>query len=681
MEIMTTRNQMCGIGLLALAVLIALPSLGSIDDSFAEMRRGSWVREGTALPGDVVLVPDAQTPPEIVISPDESSCVQQAVRFLAKDIRKITDVQPAIVPAATGKCSAIVVRTRTDDPRWEAYTITVGDGRIVIEGSNARGTAFGIYDLSERLGVDPLYQWTGYVPKKHMPLVVTALEWEQGPPTVKYRGLFHDDEDILPRPNPDAVDQGPWAGDVPTVWYERYFETALRLRLNMVAPYVRVNRRFEIQKMASDWGLYYTSHHYDTLLSDPFHFFHGKLAEQRGIEPVWDWIANRDGLIRYWKAGVDENGGIDAIYPIGMRGAGDFSYRFPQDWTEDQKIAAYNEAFEIQANLVRNGIQPGRVPLMHFTMFTEMLPFYQTQKMKIPDGVIIVWPDNNDGIMRGLPDTLGDHRHGVYYHLAFLGRNIPKQIHQTVPLPRIEKEFRRIVECGATEFCLVNVSELREYVLGTRFIAEICWDAPSVFAKPDAAERYLAWWCREYFGDDAADASARAYKAYFDDIVPEPRRLYYGAEKVRGAIGSLVKRFAGEEFSPAMPETLPTLLDRQKRHNDFHALCKAAEERITDDTERRFFFENLELAGDIDRLNTEAAILLVEAMPEPDIENAKSMCYRALVPLDELDVELRRAERWPFESWYGPTWIEHRTNALVTPRRELVEMLASLSSG
>ena len=87
-------------------------------------------------------------------------------------------------------------------------------------------------------------------------------------PSVRYRGFFHDYDDILPRPF-DANGYPLQTGDVPLVWYKRFFETVLRLRMNMVAPYTRVHRRYEVQKLASDWGLYYTSHHYDILLSNP----------------------------------------------------------------------------------------------------------------------------------------------------------------------------------------------------------------------------------------------------------------------------------------------------------------------------------------------------------------------------------------------------------------------------
>ncbi|HJZ97267.1 MAG TPA: glycosyl hydrolase 115 family protein, partial [Candidatus Solibacter sp.] len=131
---------------------------------------------------------------------------------------------------------------------------------VWLVGSNPRGTAFAAYTLAERLGVDPLYIWSRYRPEHHDPLILKSTDFTQGPPAFRYRGFFHDDEDLLPRPF-DANGYPLQTGDVPLDWYKRFFETALRLRMNMVAPYVRVHRRYEVQKLASDWGLYYTSHH------------------------------------------------------------------------------------------------------------------------------------------------------------------------------------------------------------------------------------------------------------------------------------------------------------------------------------------------------------------------------------------------------------------------------------
>ncbi|MES2465034.1 MAG: glycosyl hydrolase 115 family protein [Armatimonadota bacterium] len=664
---------------------VASGAQGDGPDQWKTMRRGAWVRPGGSVPvlGEVTLVgaADSASPaPVLVVGRGESPFVRRAAESLAADIERIADVRPAIVSRLpdAGRAAIVIETARAgSDTRWEAYSVTIAGGRVRIQGSNPRGTAFGIYELCERIGVDPLYHWTGFTPQKQRPLILRPTRFSQGPPAVRFRGLFHDDEDILPRPllpsgAPDAN------GVVPTEWYARYFETALRLRMNMVAPWVRVDRRFEIQKMASDWGLYYTSHHYDTLLSDPYHFNRRPwLAKARGVEPVWDWIKNRDGLIRYWRAGVEENKNLHAIYPIGMRGTNDYGYPFPREWTEDQRIGAYNEALQTQADLIKKGLPRGGEPLMHFTMYTEMLPYYQTGKLKVPTEATIVWPDNNDGEMRGLPQNgrTTPNRHGVYYHLAYLGQpGITKQTHQTISLDRIGREFRGILSAGATEFCLVNVSEVREYVLGTRYIADICWNGEAAVRSDDSPRQFLQWWSREYFGAAAAPAVASAYDGYFA-LLPTTSSLANGAEKTLGAVESLGKKFRGEPFPPARPETLPNLTDRHAKQMTLLARISEAEKAIPPGEARTFFFENLTLAAAMDRLPTEAALLLVPAMTEPDRDRAYDRSLRALLPLDRLDLLLRRAERSPFEGWYGLSWIGTRNRLLVYPRRELVTLL------
>jgi hypothetical protein len=678
--------------LLLLVLFLAVVAPGAvraqtdIPHIWSGTRRGAWVRPSTraAVPGEVMLVGAANaaaTPaPVLVVGRGESSFVRYAAERLASDIERIAEVKPAIVARAPGDGRPVILIETAragSDPRWEAYSVTIADGRVRIQGSNPRGTAFGVYELCERIGVDPLYHWTGYTPQKQRPLVLLPTRFSQGPPAIRFRGLFHDDEDILPRPKKSsgAPDGN---GVVPTEWYDRFFETALRLRMNMVAPWVRVDRRFEIQKMASDRGLYYTSHHYDTLLSDPYHFNRRPwLAKQRGVEPVWDWLKNRDGLIRYWRAGVDENKNLHAIYPIGMRGTEDYGYPFPREWTADQRIAVYNEALQTQAELIQKSLPRGGEPLMHFTMYTEMLPYYQTGKLKVPTGATIVWPDNNDGEMRGLPENgrTTPNRHGVYYHLAYLGQPaITKQTHQTVSVERIGKEFRAILGSGATEFCLVNVSEMREYVLGIRYIADIGWAGDAVVRNDESPKQFLQWWGREYFGADAAPAVAEAYDGYFA-LLPTAISLSHGAEKVLGAAASLRLKFRNEPFEPARPETLPDLKARHAKQVVLQSQIAEAEKLIPPGEARTFFFENLGLAAAMDRLPTEAALLLVPAMTEPDRERAYARSVRALLPLDRLDLLLRRAERWPFDGWYGITSINTRNRLLVYPRRELVSML------
>ncbi len=376
--------------------------------------------------------------------------------------------------------------------QWESYRIVTVGRTVWLVGSNPRGTAFAAYALSERLGIDPLYLWTGYAPEHHDPLVLKRTRFAAPPPTFRYRGFFHDDEDILPRPF-DERGYPLQTGDVPLDWYKRFFETALRLRMNMVAPYVRVHRRYEVQKLASDWGLYYTSHHYDILVSNPFGLVRFNLATERGVRPEWNWFTNREGMLKYWRAGVLENRDLDVIWPVGMRGTEDRPFTFPPGTTDDAKAQTFREVISAQVDMVHELLPKDKTPLCHFTMYAEMLDQYRRNPaaFDLPADVIIVWPDDNDGHMRALPTEPGRWKHGVYYHLAYLGGRLTKQVTHIVAPATIADQFEKMVKAGATEYLLVNVSELREYVMGARMIADIAWNAPAIYAAPDPAARYI----------------------------------------------------------------------------------------------------------------------------------------------------------------------------------------------
>jgi hypothetical protein len=608
----------------------------------------------------------------IVVRKGLGSNVWKAASLLQSDLKRLSSHRVELKDHFEFAPTRILIEVRANKEAPESFRIRTDRQGVVVTGSDDRGAAFGVYELCERLGVDPLHIWTGIAPEKRKVLVMRKVDYIEGSPSVRWRGLFHDDEDILPHPfRADGVPDP--NGTVPKIWYERYFETALRLKMNMVAPWVRTRRNFEIQKMASDWGLAYTSHHYDILLSDPYHFNRG-LAQSRGVEPVWDWLQNRDGILKYWRAGVEENRGITAIYPIGLRGTNDFSYRFPAGWSQDQKIAAYNDALVLQAGLVDQLLPKGKPQLKHFTMYTEMLPFYQTGKLIVPPDTIVVWPDENDGVMRGLPSKCASGNHGVYYHLAYLGGSPTKQLFSTVPLGRIEREFRKIFAAGATEFVLTNVSEIREYSMGTRMIADLMWHGDEAFRNPDAADRFLSWWCREYFGSDMASQTVNG----FYSNVRKPIDMRVGGDKVLGAVASLAKKFRGEQFVPADRETLPML---NARIAAAEALAKSIADvkgRIRSYEKRRFYFESVELPVAVDRFNCRAAALLVEAMSEVDRAKSIEMCRAAAGILDRLDGLLRQAERPPFERWYGETWIAERSRAIVWPRRELAKLIATL---
>ncbi len=630
--------------------------------------RGSWLRENGEQAGDISLA-DRNAGCEIVVSEKEHSAVKRAAVFLAADIEKLSGFKPQIVSTSSGQRIAIHLVTlgNGDVPekiaqaklrgQWEAHQILTSENAVWLVGANFRGTAFAAYTLSERLGIDPLYLWTGYEPEKHPKLVLKKTDYFADSPTVKYRGLFHDDEDILPRPFEDSG-YPLRIGDVPTVWYQRFFETALRLRLNMVAPYTRAHRRFEVQKTAGDWGLFYTSHHYDILLSNPFGIIRFGLGKARNAGTDWDWINKPQEMLNYWRGGVMENREINAIYPVGLRGTDDHAYKFPGNMSEAEKDKIFQEVIEAQVKMTKEMLPPDKQPLFHFTLYTEMLKKYREGNFDVPADVIIVWTDNNDGEMRALPQDMGKWKHGVYYHLAYLGNTV-KQVTHTITPQRVADEFKKIVDAKATEYMLVNVSEVREFAMEARMIADICWDAPVALNQPDAAKRYVDWWSREYFGADAARDAAQSYANYYQ-LINTHDKLWFGADKFQDVLERLGKKINGKPFEPVPREQLAALKQRDQMYRAAMQTISRAQSRMNDE-QRQYFFEHLTLGLLIDWRPTEAAIKLIEALDAPDAAQAWKLVQQAHPPLEQLELEILRAERPPFENWYRKTWIRRET--------------------
>ncbi|MGA2156022.1 MAG: hypothetical protein ABSH37_16545 [Bryobacteraceae bacterium] len=142
--------------------------------------RGSWVQTGPPAQGDVILAGENHAG-EIVVSDDENSAVHHAAEFLACDIERISGYKPPVVKSPSpdrvgirlvtlghGETPAVIDAAAIEG-QWESYRIVTAGGAVWLVGSNPRGTAFAAYTLSERLGIDPLYIWTGYAPEHRDP--------------------------------------------------------------------------------------------------------------------------------------------------------------------------------------------------------------------------------------------------------------------------------------------------------------------------------------------------------------------------------------------------------------------------------------------------------------------------------------------------------------------------------
>ncbi|HEY4063567.1 MAG TPA: glycosyl hydrolase 115 family protein [Puia sp.] len=652
--------------------------------------RGSWVQRNQPAKGDVTLVANGKGC-QVSIGKNAHTALRQAAIFLAADIQKITGFLPPIVETADESTATIRLAVAGADTvpgdlkvqqlmgQKEAYHIRTRGNSVWLVGADFRGTAFAVYTLCERLGIDPLYHWSGFTPETRDGLVLKETDFYTAAPAFRYRGFFHDDEDILPRPF-EANGYPMRLGDVPMEWYRKYFETALRLRMNMVAPYTRVHRRYEVQQCASDWGLFYTSHHYDILLSNPFGIERYDLAKKRGIDPQWDWFTNKKGIIGYWNGGVEENKKLYTIWPVGLRGTDDHAYDFPPNTPEDVQAKVFLEAIDTQVSLVKNALPPDYPSLFHFTLYTEMLDKYKTNRaaFNIPEEVIIVWPDDNNGIMRELPEETGKWKHGVYYHLAYFGGVNTKQSFHTVSPQTIAEQFKKIIDRKATEFMLVNTSELREFVMEARMLAEITWKGAELYKENNTGDAYIQWWCNEYFGDGDNTRLSNIYRQYYD-LLNKPAITWFGSEMVQDLLDKLSRKMNGQPFTPAETGNVELL---KSRDGKYQAVIRAIDVEMKGMRQEQavFFYEQVKIGLLFDWRPTQAALLLLRALSEPDRAKAWALVGEALKPLEQLELETLRAERPPFEKWYRETWIRSYS-ANMNTHRPYTQLVGFISCG
>jgi hypothetical protein len=348
--------------------------------------------------------------------------VLRAAGDLAEDFTRVTGQKPAVENLFSGgekNCvivgtlgrSAVIDRLAAENKidvagvrgEWESCVLQTvtnplpGVARaLVIAGSDRRGTIFGIYELSERIGVSPWNWWADVPVKKQNFIGAGGGRFFQGPPAVKYRGIFLNDEDYGLRPwasktfDPATANIGPKT-------YAKIFELLLRLRANYLWPAMHPGSRAfnlfpENKEVADAYGIVMGSSHCEQMLRNNVDEWDVK---QFG---AYNYVTNREGVLKYWEQRVRENAKCDSIYTLGMRGIHDGA--MPGGGTEREKAkrlhAIIADQREMLARLVNANL--AAVPQI-FCPYKEVLSLYRLAP-EIPDDITLVWPDDNYGYIR-----------------------------------------------------------------------------------------------------------------------------------------------------------------------------------------------------------------------------------------------------------------------------------------
>lgn len=512
---MPSLNSACCACVLLIA--LALPALG-LDD-------GRYVTFTASTTGFPVVDGPTATPLRLEVGNDLG--VERAAHDLQADIARVSDIKPALIsteipPAKTYILVGTLGRSPTVDRlvsegkldvsairgRWESSLTQVVDRplpgverALVIVGSDKRGTIYGLYDLSEQIGVSPWYWWADVPVSHHASLFVQPGPHLRAEPAVKYRGIFLNDE---------APALSGWVhekfGTYNHEFYARVFELLLRLKANYLWPAMWNNAFNEDDpinpELADQYGIVMGTSHHEPMLRAQQEW------KRHGSGP-WDYARNDEVLREFWREGIRRNRNYESVFTLGMRGDGDVPM------SEESNVALLQRIVADQRKVLSTELKKDlpQIPQL-WALYKEVQDYYE-KGMRVPDDVTLLWCDDNWGNIRRLPTKAERQRSGgagVYYHLDYVGGPRSYKWINTVPITKVSEQMNLAWQYGANRIWIVNVGDLKPLEFPLEFFLTLAW-APEKW-KADRLGEYTRLWAAREFGRESADAIADLISAY-----------------------------------------------------------------------------------------------------------------------------------------------------------------------
>lgn len=528
-------------------LMVLLAVSGLIGSTWAIDNKGITFEQPAA--DCFTLIEDGKATPILLDEKDDVGIII-AVKNLQDDFRKVTGRQAELLHSVRGPRLIVagslesrfvkeLVKAKKIDitslkGKREKYLMKAVsrpfdgvDEAWVIVGSDKRGTIYGIYELSEQIGVSPWYDWADVPVVQRKNLYIQRGEYTAGEPAVKYRGIFLNDE---------APCLTGWVkhtygtnyGD--HRFYARVFELILRLRGNFMWPAMWAWSFYaddpENSKTAHDMGIIMgTSHH------EPMARNHQEWARKRKQYGVWDYATNQKVLDRFFREGIERVKDTEDLITIGMRGDGDA----PMGGKEGADHEYVNRD-EYNMNLLKKVIKNQRKIIKDVTgrpaderpqvwaIYKEVQRFYD-MGLRVPDDVIMLLCDDNWGNVRRLPNAEERKRPGgwgMYYHVDYVGAPRNSKWLNVTPIQNMWEQLQLTYDYGVDKLWILNVGDLKPMEYPITLFLDMAWN-PKRYTADNLLEHPRGF-CARQFGEEQADEAARIlnlYSKYNGRVTPE----------------------------------------------------------------------------------------------------------------------------------------------------------------
>jgi hypothetical protein len=464
----------------------------------------------------------------IVYDSSENILIQKSANFLSDDIERVSGKRPVVsTPDDFQGDNIIIVATLGKNPlinklvdekklniddlqnKWEQFIIKTIDNpfpdvkkALVIVGSDRRGAAYGVFTLSEKMGVSPWYWWADVPVEKHDEIYLENCNYISNGPAVKYRGIFINDESPAFRN---------WAkekfGGINHKVYEQIFELLLRNKANYMWPSMWLPTMFYVDdplnpKTADEFGIVMgTSHH------EPMTRAHNEWELFGGGE--WNYKTNKERLQEFWRTGFERVGNYESMITVGMRGDGD------EGMAEETAVDLLQNIIKDQRKIISNVTgKPAKETPQLWAIYKEVQDYYD-KGMRVDDDITVLFSDDNWGNIRYLPkksEINPKSKYGMYYHFDYVGAPVSYRWLNVTQIERVWEQMKLTYEHGVKEIWIANVGDIKPMEFPISFFFDYAWDPEAIQAKD--LPNYYTNWASQHFGSKHAGEIAELLALY-----------------------------------------------------------------------------------------------------------------------------------------------------------------------
>ncbi|PWG81358.1 hypothetical protein DDR33_07680 [Pararcticibacter amylolyticus] len=534
--------------------------------------------------------------------------VKRTTRLFAGDIQNVTGQLPSVITSESRLAeNSVIIGTLGSNGlidkwaregklqanglkgKWESYLIQLvvnpAPGvkkALVIAGSDRRGTAYGVFSISEAIGVSPWYWWADAPIVKRSQLTLRVPVTLSREPSVKYRGIYVNDEDWgLLRWAKKTFDVK--QGNIGPKTYAKIFELLLRTKANYLCPAMHeastaFNQIPENKLLADSFAIVMGSVHAEPLL------FNNASEWDKKTMGEWDYMTNKEGINKVLRDRVRSNAAFENVYTLALRGIHDKAMSVNSSVSDRVKVLS--EALRDQRKILTDvlGKPANQIP-QAFTPYKEVLDIY-TNGLELPEDVTIVWPDDNYGYLKRLSNAAEQKRSGrsgVYYHASYLGKPHDYLWLSSTPPALMYEELRKAYDTSADRLWLLNVGDIKSCEFPFTLFMDMAYDIDKF--NYDVIAGYHATWLSNLFGKEYYDQLLDITTAYYHlAFSRKPEAMGWGYEWNTYKNGR--ERTTDTDFSFSNYQEAES---RLKEYGRIGGLAKSLMDKLNDDQKPSFY--------------------------------------------------------------------------------------------